>query len=82
MPEADLTLLQTLIERMIADQRQDRQMLKSMERVLLRLDERMNLLDSRMGGLADEVALRLSVLFSERYGRIEDRLDRIEHPVQ
>ena len=40
---------------------------------LLVLNERMNLLDGRMGGLADEVALRLSMLFSERVARLEGR---------
>lgn len=71
MAEVDLNFIGSQLQRLIvevaelrADRRQDRQRFDSVERVL--------------HAMPDQVALRLSVMFSSRLERIEDKLRELE----
>ena len=71
MPEVDLNFIAEQQRRLLdemaelrADRRQDRQRFDSVERVL--------------SAMPDQVALRLSVMFSSRLDRIEDKLRDLE----
>jgi hypothetical protein len=70
-PDVDLNFIAEQLRRLMgevaelrADRRQDRQRFDSVERVL--------------HAMPDQVALRLSVMFSSRLERIEDKLRELE----
>lgn len=73
MPEPDLALLQSLVERVINERRTDSERLERVERLLLHLTRTIE-------ALPDRIALELSTMFERRLSHIEEKLDERDQP--
>jgi len=67
MADPDLSFLQTLIERSLAQQATLSERVERIERVLPHLSRRMEALTHKVDGLPDLVALQVSEAFERRY---------------
>lgn len=71
MPEPDLALLQTLVERVINERRIDSERLERVERLLLHLTRTVEALPDRIG-------LELSTMFERRFSHVEEKLEELD----
>jgi hypothetical protein len=78
MADPDLSFLQTLIERSLAQQATFSERVERIERVLLHLSRQMEAFTHRVDGLPDLVALQVSEAFERRFSRIEAQMAELD----
>jgi hypothetical protein len=78
MPDPDLTLLQNLVERSLAQQSTLTERVERVERVLLHLSRQMDALANKMDSLPDLVVLQVSDAFERRFSRIEAQMAELD----